>query len=109
MLQYIAAMRDLIVFCEFGTVADEMIENQLIEKTNITERLLLESELSLEKAVTIETQIETAVAEARIRSLETGGEVQSVDSLHTAEIQAQGYSKKMNGQPQMGEKNMLSL
>ena len=46
--QYIDSLRKMVITCEFGELADKMIRNQLIEKTDsphIRERLLLEMEL----------------------------------------------------------------
>uniref|UniRef100_A0A8C1RTY5 Uncharacterized protein n=1 Tax=Cyprinus carpio TaxID=7962 RepID=A0A8C1RTY5_CYPCA len=66
--QYVAALRELAATCEFGAMEDEMIRDQLVEKTNssrIRERLLLEVPLDLKKAVTVARQIETATAEAK--------------------------------------------
>lgn len=66
--QYVAALRELAATCEFGTMEDEIIRNQLVEKINsarIRERLLLEVSLDLKKAVTVARQIETATAEAK--------------------------------------------
>ena len=50
-LQYIAALRELIVTCEFGNMADEMIRDQCIEKnTNVSHKTMLASRTTLEKA-----------------------------------------------------------
>ncbi|KAF7641246.1 hypothetical protein LDENG_00287880 [Lucifuga dentata] len=71
--QYVAALKELITTCEFGTMEEEMIRDQLVEKTNsshIRERLLLEVPLTLTKAMTIAQHIETAVAEAKAMVLE---------------------------------------
>ncbi|RXN28336.1 hypothetical protein ROHU_000819 [Labeo rohita] len=66
--QYVAALRELAATCKFGAMENEMIRNQLVEKTNsarIRERLLLEVPLDLKKAVTIARHIETATVEAK--------------------------------------------
>lgn len=67
-VHYVAALRELAITCEFGDVTDDMIRDQLVEKTNSTrirERLLLENELTLQKAITLASQIETVLAEAQ--------------------------------------------
>ncbi|XP_061103089.1 uncharacterized protein LOC133131697 isoform X1 [Conger conger] len=67
-LHYVAALRELVSTCELGTVADDMIRDQLVEKTNssrIRESLLLESELTLQKAITLASHIETVLADAQ--------------------------------------------
>ncbi len=67
-VQYVAALRELLVTCDFGALADDMIKDQIVEKTctsRIRERLLLETDLTLQKAITIAGQIESAVAEAK--------------------------------------------
>uniref|UniRef100_A0A3P9IMQ9 Retrotransposon gag domain-containing protein n=1 Tax=Oryzias latipes TaxID=8090 RepID=A0A3P9IMQ9_ORYLA len=62
-LQYVAALRDLAATCGFDDKQDEMIRDQLVEHVRsqrIRERLLLEADLTLNKAVTLATQIEAA-------------------------------------------------
>lgn len=83
--QYVAALKELAATCEFGAMEEEMIRNQLVEKTNsnrIRERLLLEVDLTLKKAVTIASQIETAVAEANVMSKLADGTVQVIQQSH---------------------------
>lgn len=56
-----------IVTCQHGDKADEMICDQLVEETAIPrlcEQLLLEPELTLQKAIVTAGQIESAIAEA---------------------------------------------
>ncbi|KAK0142948.1 Paired box protein Pax-3 [Merluccius polli] len=80
-VQYVAALRDLLVNCDFGALADDMIRNQIIEKTSssrIRERRLLETDLTLLKAITMASQIETAVAEAKAMASATEATVQVV-------------------------------
>lgn len=68
--------------CDFGALADDMIRDQIIAKTSslhIRERLLLETDLTLQKAITIASQIaETAVAEAKAMAPATEATVQVV-------------------------------
>lgn len=66
--QFAAALKELVTTCQFGTMEEEMIRDQIMEKTNSTrirECLLLEVLLTLNKALTIARQIETAVTEAK--------------------------------------------
>ena len=61
--EYIIALRQLAVTCEFGTLHDKMIRDQLVEKTcpaRIRERLLLEPKLTLSSALTLSHQTESA-------------------------------------------------
>ncbi|PIK59082.1 hypothetical protein BSL78_03964 [Apostichopus japonicus] len=65
---YIASLRQLTKYCEFNVFTDEMIRDQLVEKTTssrIQERLLLEKDLTLGKAIDIARHVERAVREAR--------------------------------------------
>lgn len=67
-MQYVTALCELLVNCDFGALMGDMIRDQIIEKTctpHIQERLLLEMDLTLQKAITITGQIESAVAEAK--------------------------------------------
>ena len=62
---YISSLRALAVNCEFGSLLDEFIRDQLVEKTNcgrIRERLLtvIEPKLTLTTAITIARQMESA-------------------------------------------------
>ena len=80
-VQYVAALRDLLLNCDFGALADDMIRDQIIEKTSssrIRERRLLETDLTLLKAITMASQIETAVAEAKAMASATEATVQVV-------------------------------
>ncbi|KAJ8046478.1 hypothetical protein HOLleu_05158 [Holothuria leucospilota] len=64
---YISSLRELASTCEFRDFADEMIRDQLVEKTTSTklrERLLLEKDLTLTKAITLARNMEQALREA---------------------------------------------
>uniref|UniRef100_A0A671K9L0 Paraneoplastic antigen Ma-like C-terminal domain-containing protein n=1 Tax=Sinocyclocheilus anshuiensis TaxID=1608454 RepID=A0A671K9L0_9TELE len=78
--QYVATLKELAATCEFGTMEEEIIRDELVEKTNSThirECLLLEVDLTLKKAVTIAGQIENAVAEAKVMSKPADDTVQA--------------------------------
>ena len=80
-VQYVAALRDLLVNCDFAALAGDMIRDQIVEKTSssrIRERLLLETDLTLLKAIAMASQIETAVAEATAMAPATEAAVQVV-------------------------------
>ncbi|MEQ2163063.1 hypothetical protein GOODEAATRI_026378, partial [Goodea atripinnis] len=86
LLQYVTAVRDLAATCEFGSNLDE-IRDQLAENIanhHIRERLLLEPELTLQKAITLATQIEAAREQARIIAGENSASVQAVSADATA-------------------------
>ena len=78
---YITALR---AKCNFGTMYDEMLRDQLLEKTastRIPERLPMEPSLTLETAVELSRQIEEASREAQHMS---GGSLPSVQAItHT--------------------------
>lgn len=79
--QYVATLRDLASKCGFDDKTDEMIRDQLIEHVinpSIRERLLLEPDLSLDKAVTIATQVESAVQQATTITADSRAPVQAV-------------------------------
>uniref|UniRef100_A0A8C6V5S1 Gypsy retrotransposon integrase-like protein 1 n=1 Tax=Neogobius melanostomus TaxID=47308 RepID=A0A8C6V5S1_9GOBI len=79
-VQYVAALRDLASRCNFEDKMDEMIRDQLIEHvtaSRIRERLLLEPDLSLDKAITLATQVESAANQAK-----------SMATDHTTPVQA---------------------
>ncbi|XP_048853518.1 uncharacterized protein LOC125721593 isoform X2 [Brienomyrus brachyistius] len=67
-IQYAAVLRDLASKCGFDDKTDEMIRDQLIEhvnNSNIRERLLLESDLTLDKTLTLASQVESAIQQAK--------------------------------------------
>lgn len=68
-LQYVAALHDLAATCEFGSNSDEMLRDQLVENINnprIRERLFLEPELTLQRAIALSTQIEAVGEQAKV-------------------------------------------
>ena len=68
---FISALRELAKTCDFGDVLDQMIRDQVVEKTNsgkIRERLLMEKDLTLSKTREIAHREENAVREARALS-----------------------------------------
>ncbi|KAJ8375109.1 hypothetical protein SKAU_G00056890 [Synaphobranchus kaupii] len=94
--QFVAALKELVTTCQFGTMEEEMIRDQLVEKTNsarIRERLLMEVPLTLSKATTIARQIETAVTEAK--AMCKGAADSTVHAVH--EQGPQQYSKFTRG------------
>ena len=70
LIEYVATLKALASGCNFGALSDEMIRDQLIEKTNcqrIRERLLMESDdLTLQKAMQIACQVESAMQESHL-------------------------------------------
>ena len=95
-LQYVAALRELRVNCDFGALADDMIRDQIIEKTTtprIRERLLLETNLTLAKAINIASLIENALAEAKNM---TGGTDTAVQAINTQSARGGKFRKFKN-------------
>ena len=89
--QYIASLREMVITCEFGEMAEKMIQDQLFEKTNssrIREHLLLETELTSQKAVTRARQIESAMAEAQIIGQGTASDIQAIHLVQTQNSQS---------------------
>ena len=74
--EYITALHELVANCNFGQLSDELIRDQLIEKTNnprVRERLLMKPDtLTLDKVITLTSRIEVAVNESlSIKNSET--------------------------------------
>lgn len=79
--QYVAVLRDLASKCGFDDRANEMIRDQLVKHVanpNIRERLLLEPELTLDKALTIASQVESAVQQAKAIAANDSVPVQAI-------------------------------
>ena len=66
--EYVTVLHELVANCNFGQLSDELIRDQLIEKTNnprVRERLLMEPDtLTLEKAIILTSRIEVVVKES---------------------------------------------
>lgn len=85
--QFVSALRQLATKCQFAELHDQMLRDQLIEKTSspaIRERLLQEKDdLTFSQAVTLACQVEAAKSEAKQI---TGGNV-SAGSTSTPDVQ----------------------
>lgn len=99
---YISALRELALNCEFGNFRDEFIRDQLVEKTTsdrIRERLLIEPALTLQTALTIARQIESAVRDARVIDASTSAH----ESVNVVGAQSQpSYKKQQQKRKQHG-------
>lgn len=59
-----AALRELAATCAYATMEDEMLRDQLLEKAYapaVRERLLMETSLTLDSAITLACQVEQAL------------------------------------------------
>ena len=94
--EYITALHELVANCNFGQLSDELIRDQLIEKSNnprVRERLLMEPDtLALEKAITLTYRIKVAVNESlSIKKNQKHG-TQTVPSLKRLGFKRSGRS-----------------
>lgn len=65
---HVASLRELSKTCDFGPMTDEMIQDQIIEKTatpRVRERLLMEKDLKLDGDIETAKCIENALKEAK--------------------------------------------
>ena len=96
--QYVSALRQLAARCQFGVLHDQMIHDQLIEKTAssaIRERLLLEKDdLLCMKALEIACQVESAKQEA----MQMGGTSSASAQPTTSDIQRVAQKPKQQKQ-----------
>ena len=93
--EYVTALHEFVANCNFGQLSDELIRDQLIEKTNnsrVRERLLMEPDtLTLEKAITLTSRIEVAVSE----SLSTNkSDTRATDSTKFETLRVQAVRRK---------------
>lgn len=101
--QYVTALRELIIHCAFGTLRDEMLRDQIVEKCvnpRIRERLLLEPNLSLRKTLEISRQVEGALRESKRMTqgvLKESARVHKVNTRTSAG--AKQYHKKSSVSP----------
>lgn len=69
--QFLASLRELAATCDFGNMEEQMLRDQLIERVaniRIRDRLLLEPDLTLAKAITLAQQIESGLRDANVLS-----------------------------------------
>ncbi|XP_064469689.1 uncharacterized protein LOC135384417 [Ornithodoros turicata] len=69
--EYVSALTELASTCSFGSLTEEMICDQFVEKTDrreIRDRLLLEPSLTLDSALVIGRQVEEAIRESALLS-----------------------------------------
>ena len=97
---YVATLKELSASCKFGTLTDELVRDQLIEKTTsqrVRERLLMEPDtLTLQQATVLAQQIESAVADSRL----IGADSTSTNPIKIKQEQGasvQGIYKGNNG------------
>lgn len=67
-----AALRELAATCAYATMEDEMLRDQLIEKAYapaVRERLLMETSLTLDSAITLACQVEQALQSSSVLML----------------------------------------
>ncbi|CAN7942399.1 unnamed protein product [Ixodes hexagonus] len=67
--EYVTALRSLAKTCKFEALTEDLICDQLVEKTNtkeVRERLLLEPKLTLDAALVIAMQVEQALRESKM-------------------------------------------
>ena len=86
-MEYVSALRELAVTCRFGKLHDELVRDQLIEKTihlKVRERLLMESDdMSCDKALNLASQIEQALHESKKMEVRREFE-ENTDGLHNS-------------------------
>ena len=94
---FISALRDLAKTCDFDTKTDEMIRDQIIEKTNcsrIRDKLLTEKDLTLDKAIEFSRRVESAITDSRTFTKSPN----SFTSVHKVSSQKQAsYKTKQPG------------
>lgn len=92
---YIAALRALAASCKF-MAPDEMIRDQIVEKIqndNARQRLLMEPDLTLSKAIQIVRRVETAVRDARALKTTTASPQSFTSDVHTVSRGGQNVSR----------------
>ena len=81
MVSFVGALRMLAASCQYGAFEEDMIRDQLVEKTNnkkVQESLLSNTDLTLSKALDIASRIESTTSSMEQMSLHTA----SVNMLH---------------------------
>ena len=92
---YVAALRELAVTCNFGAMRDEMIRDQLVEKTTsdkIRENLFMEENLTLARAIQVATRIEEAMKGAKAVTA-SASPTPTSDDNNVSAVQKNKYKK----------------
>ena len=93
---YLTSLRELVKSCDFGTLEEEMIRDQIVEKCSsqtLKQKLLQQEDLDLAKTVRIARNAETAVQEARLLSQGTRENPIQIDHVHASRgTQAKTFS-----------------
>ncbi|CAL9701834.1 unnamed protein product [Knipowitschia caucasica] len=96
--QFLASLRELAAACDFGNMEEQMLRDQLIERvanTRIRDRLLLEPDLNLAKAVRLALQIESGLRDATVLSdANAMAAAAPVRALHTQPKSSRRWEKK---------------
>lgn len=82
-LQYGAALRDLAATCQFASNLEEVQLVESIHNPRLRERRLLEPDLTLQRAITLATQIEAVGEQVKLIAGDHSVPVQAVDSTPT--------------------------
>ena len=68
---YLTSLRELVKSCDLGTLEEEMIRDQIVEKCSsrtLKQKLLQQDDLDLTKTIKIARSVETAVQETLLLS-----------------------------------------
>lgn len=91
--QYVAALRELATRCNFGEMESQMIRDQLISSaypSAVKDKLLLEEDLTLDKAQVIACRVEEAVKNASLLSSATTPAMASVQAISASNAHFRG-------------------
>ena len=108
-LQYVTALRELASTCDFGDRADEVIRDQIVEHLHnprIRERLLMDSKLTLESAMTTAAQIDAATEQARAFCKPRAASVQAVQHMQRRRGGERGKRTNVAGDASQRRKKM---
>ncbi|XP_064624576.1 uncharacterized protein K02A2.6-like [Lineus longissimus] len=103
--QFVTNLRELAIPCNYGDRLDEMVRDQIVEKTNnpkCQERLLLEKDPSLEKALTNARRVEQAQKESKTMGKEAAKSEDTVHAMkahHKKPSHRQSFSKPTRPTP----------
>ena len=84
---YLTSLRELVKSCDFGTLEEEMIRDQIVEKCSsrtLKQKLLQQDDLDLAKTIKIARSAETAVQETLLLSQGTKENPIQIDHVHAS-------------------------
>ena len=92
--EYVAVLRKVAEYCNFGDSLNEMLRDRLITETTVQKLLLAEKDLTLDKAMSLAQSVEIAEKGAKDLQTSTGTTTELHKGSHAATPSSKNKSEK---------------